>query len=323
MGTFDAGHGWLVPMTAALVDLTVLPVPGHGAEDVLVGRDGTIYTGTADGSLFAVSRDGDLIRRIAHTGGRPLGLELLGEDRLLVCDARRGLLAVGVLDGSVQVLADTVDGIPMRFCNNAAVLDDGSIWFSDSSTRWGIDEWKSDLITNTCTGRLLRLAPGSAEPEVVLDRLSFANGVARTADGSAVIVAETGYRQLRRVHLGGDLAGSDDLFVADLPAHPDNIGLGSDGNIWVTYASPADPTLAFLQTKAKPWMRSLVLHAPEPLKPKPKRTARVAAYDSHGRLVHDITADAQAWHMATGVREHNGRVWLGSLVEPAVAFFDL
>jgi sugar lactone lactonase YvrE len=310
-------------MPTIATTLTVVPVPGPGAEDVLVGPDGTVYTGTADGSVFAVSPDGDLIRRITSTGGRPLGLELLDADRLLVCDARRGLLAVDVEGGVVQVLADAVAGRPMRFCNNAAVLDDGTIWFTDSSTEWGIDEWKSDLIANTCTGRLLRLAPGESEPEVVLDGLSFANGVARTSDGSAVIVAETGHRRLRRVHLTGDRAGSDDVLVDDLPAHPDNIALGSDGLIWVTYASPADPTLAFLQTRATPWMRRLVLRAPEALKPAPKRTARAAAYDSHGQLVHDVTAPADAWHMATGVREHDGRVWLGSLVEPALAWFDL
>ena len=30
-----------------------------------------------------------------------------------------------------------------------------------------------------------------------------------------------------------------------------------------------------------------------------------------------------AFHMVTGVREHRGRVWLGSLVEPAVAVFEV
>ena len=310
-------------MASNLRELTVVPVPGQGAEDVLVGPDGVIWTGTEDGSLFAVAADGDLIRRVATTGGRPLGLEWLPDGRLLVCDARRGLLAVGPDDGVVSVLADSVGGVRMRFCNNAAVLDDGSIWFTDSSTRWGIDEWKSDLIEDTCTGRLLRLAPGGSEPEVVLDGLSFANGVARTADGSSIVVAETGHRRLRRVHVAGERAGSSDVLVDDLPAHPDNIALGSDGLIWVTYASPADPVLGLLQTRAPQWVRGVVRRAPEAVKPKPKRTARVAAFDPEGSLVHDVTGRADAWHMATGVREHHGRVWLGSLVEPAIAWFEL
>ena len=303
--------------------LTVVPVPGPGAEDVLIGHDGTAYTGTADGAIWAVSPDGADIHRVANTGGRPLGLEWLPEGRILVCDAHRGLLTVALADGAVEVITDSVAGERMRFCNNAAVTDDGTIWFTDSSTRWGIEEWKSDLIEDTRSGRLLRLAHGEREPEVVLDGLCFANGVAKAPDSSFVVVAETGTRALRRHWITGEHAGTTGDFVTDLPAHPDNIALGSDGLIWVTYASPTDPALTFLQTKAKPWLRTAVLHAPDSLKPRPKRTARVAAYDLEGTVVHDISCDATNWHMATGVREHDGRVWLGSLVEPALAHFTL
>ena len=130
-------------------ELTVVPVPGPGAEDVLIGHDGTAYTGTADGSILAVSSDGDTIRRIGNTGGRPLGLEWLPEGRILVCDAHRGLLTMRLDTGAVEVLADSVDGRRMRFCNNAAITADGTIWFSDSSAKWGIEEWKSDLIEDT------------------------------------------------------------------------------------------------------------------------------------------------------------------------------
>ena len=35
-----------------------------------------------------------------------------------------------------------------------------------------------------------------------------------------------------------------------------------------------------------------------------------------------LAFDATHWHLATGVREHDGRVWLGSLVEPAIAWSD-
>ncbi len=59
------------------------------------------------------------------------------------------------------------------------------------------------------------------------------------------------------------------------------------------------------------------------IQPKPKRTVRVQAYDDEGTLVHDVDLPGTAYHMVTGVREHDGRVWLGSLHEPAVAVFSL
>jgi hypothetical protein len=48
----------------------------------------------------------------------------------------------------------------------------------------------------------------------------------------------------------------------------------------------------------------------------------VQAYDDQGSLVHDIEADASDYHMVTGVREHDGDVWLGSVEEPAIAVLE-
>jgi sugar lactone lactonase YvrE len=311
-------------MTAPKAALTVIPLPGVGAEDVVVDARGDVWTGTEDGSIFRVRPDGGRIDRVAGTGGRPLGLEVYG-DRILVADARRGLLAVDDR-GRVEALVDSVAGRPMVFCNNAAVARNGDIWFSDSSTVHPIDHWKRDFVENTCTGRLLcRRAEGTVE--VHLDGLAFANGVALAPDESWVAVAETGRRTVVRLWLSGDRAGARDLLAEDLAGYPDNIALGSDGLVWVTLASPRDPLVERLQRAPMP-VRRAVTRIPAPLQPKPQQTARVQAFEggpfnTPGRLVHDVDADASRYHMVTGVREHDGRVWMGSLVEPAVAFTDL
>lgn len=301
------------------VPLTVVPVPGHGAEDVLVAPDGIVYTGTEDGAVHAIEDEGRRIRRVGHTGGRPLGLELLGDGRLLVCDARRGLLALDPGDGAVELLLGDVDGVSMRFCNNAAVATDGTIWFSDSSQVHPIEHWKADFVENTRTGRLLRRDPDGSVA-TVLTGLAFANGVALAADESFVVVAESAGRTLVRRWLTGPRAGEQDLLVDDLPGYPDNIARGSDGLVWVTIASPLDPVVERLRRGPMP-LRRLVTRIPTALQPKPKRTVRVQAYDDAGTLVHDVSCAATAYHMATGVREHDGRVWVGSLQEPAVAWF--
>lgn len=319
------------------VPITRVPVPGPGAEDVIVGPDGRIWTATADGAVIATTPDGRFSERVLDTGGRPLGLEWLPDGRLLVCDARRGLLAADVGGaGAIEELVTHVDGRALVFTNNAAVAADGTIWFSDSSRRWGVDAWKSDLIEHTRGGRLLR-RDVDGTVTTVLDGVAFANGVALLEDESAVIVAELALRRLRRVELSGGqpvaghVVGSEggdaepppeQLFITDLPGYPDNISRGSDGLIWSAIASPPDPALGLLQRGPKP-VRDLALRLPEALKPTPQRTARVTAHDATGRLVHDLSADATEWHMATGVREQDGRVWLGSLVEPAIAYVDV
>ena len=301
--------------------LTVIPVPGHGAEDVLVGTDGRVYTGTEDGAILALTPDGERVTRVGSTGGRPLGLEQLADGRILVCDAARGLLAVDPESGSVETLVGAVAGRPMVFCNNAAVHSDGTIFFSDSSKVHPIERWKADIVEDTHTGRLMRRRP-DGEVEVIVEGLRFANGVALAADESYVCVAESAGCSVVRRWLTGPRRGQVDAMVTDLPGYPDNIARGSDGLIWVTIASPADPVVTRLQRAPKP-LRWLAWHLPPAIQPKPQRTARVMAFDDDGTLVHDRTFDASEFHMVTGVREHEGRVWLGSLVEPAVAWFDV
>jgi sugar lactone lactonase YvrE len=290
-------------------------VATHGPDE------GAVFTGTEDGNIFRVSHDGRRIDRVAHTGGRPLGLEIGPDGRLLVCDAHRGVLRIDTATGAVEPVTDSVAGRKMVFCNNAAVATDGTIWFSDSSTKFGIDKWKDDFVQDTRTGRLLRLT-GEGAVEVVLSGLAFANGVALSAAEDYVAVAETAARTVVRRWLTGERAGQRDYLVRDLPGYPDNIARGSDGLIWVTIASPTDPVVERLH-RAPLWLRRQVTRIPDRLQPKPKRTVHVQAYADDGTLVHDCSVDTDDFHMVTGVREHDGRVWLGSLHEPALAVLEL
>ncbi|MCZ4500850.1 MAG: Strictosidine synthase [Marmoricola sp.] len=307
--------------TPELLPLTVLPVPAAGAEDVVVADNGLVFTGTADGSIVAVRPDGGGVDLIGNTGGRPLGIELLGLDRLLVADAHHGLLAMDLRTGATETLVDAVEGRPMVFCNNAAVAANGDVWFSDSSTVFGIEKWKNDFVQDTRTGRLLCLR-GNGVLETHLDGLAFANGVALAVDESYVAVAETGARTVVRLWLTGDRAGERDLLCSDLPGYPDNIARGSDGLIWVSIASPVDPLVERVR-RGPLALRKVVTSIPEVVQPKPKRTVRAMAFADDGTCVRDISGDAGGFHLVTGVREHDGKLWLGSLYEPAVAVISL
>ena len=315
----------MVTGSAGFQGLSVIPVPADGAEDVVVGMagrdEGAVFTGTVDGAIWRVAHDGSRVELVADTGGRPLGLELDPDGRLLVCDARRGVLRVDTRNGAVEQVTSSASGRPLVFCNNAAIAADGTVWFSDSSAHHGIDRWKDEMVQATRTGRLIRLDPDGTTTTVVAG-LSFANGVALSRDESFVAVAETAARTVVRRWLDGRPAEqAQDFLVTDLPGYPDNIARGSDGLIWVTLASPADPLVERLQ-RAPGWLQRGVTRIPEWMQPKPKRTVRVQAYDDAGKLVHDVDIATPDFHMVTGVREHEGRVWLGSLHEPAVAVFD-
>ncbi|MFL6127958.1 MAG: SMP-30/gluconolactonase/LRE family protein [Mycobacteriales bacterium] len=304
-----------------LPTLRLLDVLGRGPEDVLVDAEGRVLTGVADGRVLRLAPDGRRVEVLADTGGRPLGLEWLPDGGLLVCDARRGLLRVDVASGEVGTLVAELDGEPMRFCNNAAVAPDGTVYFSDSSRRFGIDHWKAELLEHSGTGRLLRRGLGE-EVTVLLDGLQFANGVALAPDGSFVVVAETGAYRLTRYWVSGPRAGSTDVLADNLPGFPDNVSTGTDGLFWVAMGSPRDHTLDRL-FPLRPALRKAVWALPERFQPRPQRTVWAYAVSPDGEVVHDLQAPGHRFHFVTGVRERHGTVHLGSLVGDAVALFDL
>jgi sugar lactone lactonase YvrE len=295
-----------------------------GAEDVVVGThgpdEGAVFTGTEDGAIWRVGPDGAKVDRVAETGGRPLGIEIDPDGRLLVCDAHRGLLRVDTRTGGVEAVVDSVDGVRMRFCNNAAIASDGTVWFSDSSRSYGIEDWRSDIVMATRTGRLMRRDPDGTTT-TVLDGLDFANGVALAADESYVAVAESGACTVVRHWLTGEKAGTRDFLVPELPGYPDNMARGSDGLVWVTIASPPNALATRIRTSPM-WVRKTADRIPTRLQPQPKASLRVHAYDDAGALVHDLHLPPDDYSFVTGVREHDGRVWLGSLHQAAIAVVE-
>jgi sugar lactone lactonase YvrE len=304
----------------SLPALSVLQVNGQGTEDVVVDDKGNVFTGVEDGRILRLTPDGRRLDTVADTGGRPLGIELHPDGRLLVCDASRGLLLVDRGTGAVETLLPR--GPELRVCNNAAAAADGTIYFTDSTSRFDLDYWMADLLEHSGTGRLLRRDP-SGVVTTLLTGLHFANGVALAPDESSVVVAQTGSYRLDKVHLTGPHSGTSVALDDNLPGFPDNISTGTDGLIWVAIASPRDRLLDQL-SGLHPAFRKGVWALPEQLRPKEKRAVWVRAVNgSTGKTVHEFYDTPDNFHMVTGVREHNGTVYLGSLREHAIASFPI
>ncbi|AVV47966.1 SMP-30/gluconolactonase/LRE family protein [Streptomyces sp. ID05-04B] len=311
----------------ALVPLRYVALPGHGPEDVVADSEGRILTGVADGRILRVDGLDDpsaaRVERLAEITGRPLGLELLPDGDLLVCSADGALLRVDLGgSGRVQVLTETAAGERLRFCSNVVALPDGTVYFTVSSRVHPLRDWMGDIVEHSGTGRLLRLAPGAREAEVVLEGLQFANGLVRGGDDSCLIVAETGARRLTRFRLTGPRAGQAEPLAGNLPGFPDNMWRGApDGPVWVALAGPRMPPLGLLH-RAGPAVRRraarLALHVPY----RPSGTTGVLAIDDDGRVLHRLTRRRSGFRMVTGVCETGGRLVLGSLWERGIAICE-
>lgn len=303
-----------------LADGELWPVPDTGPEDVVLTEDGTLYTGTRDGSILRLSEGGDRVERVTRTGGRPLGIELLHDGRLLVCDADEGLLAIDPASGDIEVLVTEVDGERLRCTNNAAVAPDGTIWFTDSSRRFPVHHYKGDLIEHTGTGRLLRRDPDGTI-ETVVDGMHFANGVTLDPAGDFVLVAETGMYRIVRLWLTGEKQGRTDVF-AEMPGFPDNLSTGPTGTVWCAVASSRNKLLDLLLDKP-PALRRMVWNLPDAVQPGPAKEAILFGYDRNGRVTHNLQSHGGEFIVATGAREHDGWLYVGSLESAAVLRYRL
>ncbi|HEU4536419.1 MAG TPA: SMP-30/gluconolactonase/LRE family protein [Polyangiaceae bacterium] len=296
------------------------PTPGgFGPEDVVLDGRGRLYAGLADGRILRWSAPGRDPELVTNTGGRPLGLELDPEGRLVVCDGRRGLLRVDpeASGRAPEVLADRFEGRPLSFTNNAAISRGGTIYFTETSTRHGVDRYRDDLLEHRPYGSLYALDPAApGGPERLLDGLYFANGVALAPDESFLIVAETSAYRLRRYWLRGERRGTHEVLVDNLPGFPDNLSTGSGGVFW--FALPAVRNRALDRLLPHPFARALVAALPEALQPPSERYGLILGVDARGAIVRGLHDPTGRVAEVSGVREHEGWLYFGSVTEPFV-----
>lgn len=296
-----------------------IDLPALG-EDVAIDADGRLLAGLADGRVVRVTPVDGKLELIAHTRGRPLGIEIAPNGELIVCDARHGLLRIEPEpDGDVDILvARGTHGLAL--CNNAAIARDGTIYFSDSSQRHPLEHWRADLVEHRATGRLLRRSP-DGRIEVLLTELQFANGVALAADESFVVVAETGAYRLTRLWLSGTRRGESEP-MCELPGFVDNLASDDRGRIWAAVAAPRNAALDFLH-RSHPVLRKLFWQLPQRLQPQPSRATSVFAVDEDGDVVIGYAGTSPTFHLVTGMRARGGKLYLASLEESALGELTL
>ena len=298
-----------------------IPVSGDGPEDVVVDAAGRLLCGVSGGRILRIDPLLGTEETVGDTGGRPLGLEVLPDGHVLVCDAHRGLLRLNPDSGTAVTLVHEVGGVPLRFCSNASAAPDGSIWFTESTSRFGFEHYVGAFLEHRPSGRLFRRAPDGGV-QVVLDDLYFPNGVTVTSDGRSVLFVETAAYRLSRVALDGPTAGQRDVLVDDLPGFPDNLSRHRDGRTWIAMVAPRDRRLDRLGT-TPPLLRRALWRIPLRLLRSAARTTWVMAVDDAGTIQADLQTERDDYHGVTGVAEHACTLYLASLFERALLAVDL
>ena len=317
---------WQPPPVRPLPDfgpaeLTIVPMPGDGPEDIVVDPDGMLWAGLVDGRIVRIDPNGP-VTVVGQVPGRPLGMAVARDGRLLICASPGGLLAMDRATGGTEVLVDSVDFRPLTFCSNVVELPDGTIYFTQSTAKFTFTHLKAAIFEARGDGGLFRRDPDGTVTKV-LANLYFANGLTLTADGSALVFAETQGRRLSKYWLSGPRAGTVTRLAEHLPGMPDNMSTGSDGRIWCAMVTPANKAADVLAPRA-PILRRLILRLPDRLQPQIKPVVWAVAFDpDNGAAVAGLQMTRPDFGVVTGVVEHRGRLWMSSIGFPALAHCPL
>lgn len=298
-------------------ELTVVPMPGDAPEDIVVDADGMLWAGLVDGRVVRIDPAGP-VTVVGQIAGRPLGMTVARDGRLLICASPGGLLAMDRSTGSTEVLVESVNYTPLTFCSNVVELPDGTIYFTQSTAKFTFASFKGAIFEARGDGGLFR-RDTAGDVVQVLDNLYFANGLTATADGSALVFAETQGRRLSKYWLTGPRAGTVTRLAEHLPAMPDNISTGPDGRIWCAMVTPLNAAADFLAPRA-PLLRKLIWRLPDRLQPQIEPVVWAVAFDPDtGAAVAGVQMHHPDFGIVTGLVEHRGRLWMATIGYPAIA----
>lgn len=255
--------------------------------------------------------------------GRPLGLRF---DRvtgdLYIADAYYGLLVVGPNGGIATPLATHAGGKPILFANDLDIHRNGSIFFTDTSTRYNRLNHFFILLEGEATGRLLRYDPSSKTTHVLLDGLAFANGVQLSRDQTFLLFTETTNCRLMRYWLEGPRMGEVDVF-ANLPGFPDNVRMNEKGQFWVAIDCCRTPAQEILSHN--PWMRSIYFRLPLKMSflarlAGMKMFTVISLFNEKGNIL-EVLEDqrGEVMKLVSEVKEVNGKLWIGTVAHNHIA----
>lgn len=263
-----------------------------------------------------------------HICGRPLGLRFdkkTGD--LYIADAYFGLMKVGPEGGLATSLATESEGVPLRFTNDLDIDDERNVYFTDSSINYQRRNFLQLVFSAEDTGRVLKYDPIAKQTTVLLRNLQFPNGLSLSKDKSFFVFCEGSVGRLHKYWLIGEKAGNLEAF-ATLPGYPDNVRTNEKGEFWV--AIHCRRSLYSHLMALYPKIRHFLLKLPISAKTHylfhigGRLHAMAVKYSSEGEILQVLEdSKGKVVKAISEVEEKDGTLWMGSVLMPFVAVYDL
>jgi gluconolactonase len=209
---------------------------GGGLHSFLEGPafdgEGTFWcVDLAHGRIFRVSPAGEWAL-FQQYSGRPNGLKIAADGRIVVADATNGILSFDPRTAQMRVVLAEYGGRKLEGPNDLTFAANGDLYFTDPG--------HSDL--RRPDGRVFRLR-ASGEVELLLEGLAYPNGLVLSPEQDTLYITVTAALQVLRLALRPDLVGKHrcSLFLqlSGGLAGPDGIAVDPAGNLYVAHSGLA------------------------------------------------------------------------------------
>jgi len=193
-------------------------------------RDGNLFfVNWLSSSIVKLTSDGQA-SEFFNTGGIPAGLAFHPDGSLYVADEGENIHGVMRItpNGKASILVNEYQDKPLNGANDLVFDQNGVLYFSDP---WGSSAEQP-------TGGFYRLFPDRTLEQIDTG-LAFPNGVALTADGTAVILAETYRNRLLRypIRVDGAIGPREHWADTPTPPGPDGMAFDANGDLYVAHYS--------------------------------------------------------------------------------------
>ena len=303
-----------------------------GPEDVILDRQGRIYTGTREGWIMRLSGENfEDVEVFARIGGRPLGLAFDRDENLLVCVGGMGVYGVRP-DGEVFKVTDETnrtrwkiaDDSRLRLADDLDIAPDGKIYFSEATTRYEMHSWAMDGLEGRGNGRIICHDPATGQTRTLIRNLMFPNGICLAHDGQSIFFALTWICQIKRYWIAGPKKGTVETVIENLPGNPDNINRSSDGNYWLAMTGMRTP--AYDLALRMPGFRTRMVKRvpPDEWLYSNINNGSVIKFTAEGEVLASYWDKSAENHPAiTSMREHRGYLYLGGLMNNRIGRIPL
>lgn len=209
----------------------------------------------------------------------------------------------------------------MRFPDDVDIDDDGNIYFTDASPKYGLEESGEVFFEAAPNGMVYRYNERSDELELLMDDLRFSNGIQLTPEKDAVLVSDLCAARIVKFYVKGANKGQREVFAV-LPGFPDNIRSTERNTLLVALALTRFPNPYFssildsLGEHAR--LRSFIgsLLNIEKVSMEGQKYGLILEYDFNGNIL-------RSWHDPTGLRIgtstcvtlHKNKLYLGTFFQ--------